>query len=79
LTEIGENGINLSSGQKSRISIARCLYAKKDIYLLDQPTFNMDDKMGLKILIEGVYKFLKIKLELLLLTGKNLLNLPIEL
>ena len=61
LTEIGENGINLSSGQKRRISIARCLYAKKDIYLLDQPTFNMDDKMGLKILIEGVYKFLKNK------------------
>ena len=40
LTEIGENGINLSSGQIRRISIARCLYAKKDIYLFDQPAFN---------------------------------------
>ena len=61
LTEIGENGINLSSGQIRRIAIARCLYAKKDIYLFDQPTFNIDKNAGWKILYDGIYKFLKNK------------------
>ena len=61
LTELGENGINLSSGQKRRIAIARCLYAKKDIYLLDQPTYNLDKNVGMKILVEGIFNFLKYK------------------
>ncbi|CAG8664846.1 5084_t:CDS:10, partial [Acaulospora morrowiae] len=34
LTEIGERGINLSGGQKARISLARAVYARADIYLL---------------------------------------------
>ena len=34
-TEIGENGINISGGQKSRISLARGFYADKDIYIFD--------------------------------------------
>ena len=61
LTEIGENGINLSSGQIRRIAIARCLYAKKDIYLFDQPTFSVGKKAGWKILYDGIFKFLKHK------------------
>jgi len=36
-TEIGEKGVNLSGGQKSRIALARAIYANKDIYLLDDP------------------------------------------
>ena len=35
MTEIGEKGINLSGGQKARISLARALYSNGDIYLLD--------------------------------------------
>ena len=72
LTEIGENGINLSSGQKRRIDIARCLYAKKDIYLLDQPTYNMDNNIGMKILIEGVYKFLRKKTRIVVTNKEEL-------
>lgn len=36
-TEIGEKGVNLSGGQKARISLARSLYRDSDIYLLDDP------------------------------------------
>ena len=35
LSEIGEKGINLSGGQKARVSLARSVYADSDIILMD--------------------------------------------
>jgi len=35
LTEIGERGINLSGGQKARVSLARACYADVDVVVLD--------------------------------------------
>ena len=57
-TEIGENGINISGGQKSRISLARGLYADKDIYIFDEPTAAIDAKVGLSIIKKGLSTFL---------------------
>ena len=34
-TMIGEKGVNLSGGQKARVSLARALYSQADILLLD--------------------------------------------
>lgn len=34
-TQVGEKGISLSGGQKARISLARAVYSRADIYLLD--------------------------------------------
>ena len=42
LTEIGERGINLSGGQKARISLARAVYANKDIIVMDDPISALD-------------------------------------
>ena len=50
-TEIGEKGVNLSGGQKARISLARTLYANKDIYLLDDILSAVDVHVG-KFLME---------------------------
>jgi ATP-binding cassette subfamily C (CFTR/MRP) protein 1 len=37
MTEVGEKGVSLSGGQKSRICLARACYARADLYLLDDP------------------------------------------
>ncbi|CAI5456632.1 unnamed protein product [Caenorhabditis angaria] len=52
-TEIGEKGINLSGGQKSRISLARAVYQNRDVYLLDDPLSAVDAHVG-KHLFENV-------------------------
>ncbi|OQR85427.1 multidrug resistance-associated protein 1 [Achlya hypogyna] len=41
-TEIGQKGINLSGGQKARISLARACYSDADIFLLDSPLSAVD-------------------------------------
>jgi ATP-binding cassette subfamily C (CFTR/MRP) protein 1 len=41
-TEIGERGINISGGQKARISLARCVFAKADVVVLDDPLAAVD-------------------------------------
>ncbi|ULU01203.1 hypothetical protein L3Y34_001516 [Caenorhabditis briggsae] len=45
-TEIGEKGINLSGGQKARISLARSVYQNHEIYLLDDPMSAVDAHVG---------------------------------
>ncbi|KAJ2008208.1 hypothetical protein H4R26_000328 [Coemansia thaxteri] len=42
LTEIGEKGINLSGGQKARVSLARAVYSRADVYILDDPLSAVD-------------------------------------
>ncbi|UJR06718.1 hypothetical protein I4U23_011005 [Adineta vaga] len=46
LLMIGDKGINLSGGQRARISLARALYANADLYLLDDPLAAVDPKVA---------------------------------
>jgi ABC-type multidrug transport system fused ATPase/permease subunit len=43
-TQIGENGLKLSEGQKQRMSVARALIKDPDILILDEPTAALDNK-----------------------------------
>ncbi|XP_041788072.1 ATP-binding cassette sub-family C member 4-like [Anopheles merus] len=42
MTVIGERGVSLSGGQKARICLARAVYRKADVYLLDDPLSAVD-------------------------------------
>ncbi|KAK3251221.1 hypothetical protein CYMTET_39428 [Cymbomonas tetramitiformis] len=62
LTEIGERGINLSGGQKARVSCARLLYARRRKYatfLLDDPLAAVDAGTGEHIFEHGLAGTLK--------------------
>jgi len=64
-TEIGEKGVNLSGGQKARVSLARALYRNSDIYLLDDPLSAVDAHVGNFILKECFMNYLKDKTRVL--------------
>ncbi|SET14372.1 ABC transporter ATP-binding protein [[Clostridium] polysaccharolyticum] len=48
---LGDNGINISSGQKQRISIARTLLGEPDVMILDEATSNLDIQNEKKIMM----------------------------
>uniref|UniRef100_A0A8C8IQ86 ATP-binding cassette sub-family B member 6 n=1 Tax=Oncorhynchus tshawytscha TaxID=74940 RepID=A0A8C8IQ86_ONCTS len=45
-TEVGENGVTLSGGQKARLALARAVYMEKDIFLLDDPLAAVDSDVA---------------------------------
>ena len=64
-TEIGEKGVNLSGGQKARISIARAMYSDGDIYIFDDPISALDAHVGKNIMINCIAGYLKNKTRIL--------------
>lgn len=60
-TLVGEKGISLSGGQKARINLARAVYRKADIYLLDDPLSAVDSHVGKSIFKQCILRFLKEK------------------
>ncbi|CAG5115398.1 unnamed protein product [Candidula unifasciata] len=60
-TYVGERGLQLSGGQKARISLARCVYHDADVYLLDDPLSSVDSHVGLHIFQRCIKDFLREK------------------
>ncbi|KAL9954317.1 hypothetical protein ACROYT_G041838 [Oculina patagonica] len=46
MTLVGERGIVLSGGQRTRVGLARALYFDADVYLFDDPLSALDTKVG---------------------------------
>ena len=65
LTVIGERGINISGGQKARISLARAVYSEADIYLLDDPLSAVDPQVAEDIFTNCICGALKSKIVIL--------------
>ncbi|ODQ63868.1 multidrug resistance-associated protein 1 [Nadsonia fulvescens var. elongata DSM 6958] len=51
-TEVGEKGISLSGGQKARISLARAVYSRADIFLFDDPLSAVDEHVQAHLIRE---------------------------
>ncbi|KAI8894550.1 P-loop containing nucleoside triphosphate hydrolase protein, partial [Globomyces pollinis-pini] len=67
-TEIGESGVNVSGGQKSRLGLARALYtlySGSDIYLLDDPLAALDAHVGKNVFADAIKGYLGDKTVLL--------------
>ena len=59
-TFVGERGLKLSVGQKQRLNIIRGILLEKDVYVLDEPTSNLDKETE-KLIINLIQKYLKDK------------------
>ncbi|KAJ3345476.1 hypothetical protein GGF32_008414, partial [Allomyces javanicus] len=46
---VGEKGVSLSGGQKKRLAIARAVYSRHDVYLLDDPLSALDAQVGRQV------------------------------
>ena len=65
MTMIGEKGVTLSGGQKARIALARSVYHKADVYLLDDPLSAVDVGVGKEIFKKCIRGLLRDKLVLM--------------
>lgn len=57
-TIVGERGTSLSGGQRARINLARAIYRKADIYLLDDPLSAVDTLVGKHIFDQCITSYL---------------------
>ncbi|KAI8123562.1 putative multidrug resistance-associated protein lethal(2)03659 [Lucilia cuprina] len=74
LTRVGERGVSLSGGQKARVNLARAIYRKADIYLLDDPLSAVDSHVGKHIMDNCINQFLYDKIRILVTHQLQYLN-----
>ena len=56
--EIGDRGINVSGGQKARISLARCCYSDSDVVVMDDPIAAVDSHVGKALFNKCISKYM---------------------
>tara|TARA_B100001057_G_scaffold500475_1_gene615775 strand:- start:12937 stop:14658 length:1722 start_codon:yes stop_codon:yes gene_type:complete len=73
LTTIGERGLNISGGQKQRIGIARAIYKKPQVLILDESTNSLDLNTEKKV-IENLLENFKDKVIIMISHRENLVK-----
>eukprot|EP00644_Phytophthora_capsici_P010208 jgi/Phyca11/551345/estExt2_Genewise1Plus.C_PHYCAscaffold_410303 len=71
-TQVGPKGINLSGGQKARISLARACYADADVYLLDCPFASVDAIVQNEIFTKCIVQLLRFKTVIMVTHNREL-------
>lgn len=76
-TQVGEKGISLSGGQKARLSLARAVYARADIYLIDDALSAVDEHVGKHLIdhVLGPHGLLKTKCKILATNNIGVLSI----
>mmetsp|Transcript_19142 Transcript_19142/g.32631 ORF Transcript_19142/g.32631 Transcript_19142/m.32631 type:complete len:690 (+) Transcript_19142:1244-3313(+) len=74
-TVIGERGVNISGGQKARISLARAVYSNSNIVLLDDPLSAVDPNIANLIFHECIMGELKNRIVVLVTHQLQFLDL----
>lgn len=74
-TEIGERGVNLSGGQKARISLARACYSTSPLLLLDDPLAAVDVPTAKHLMDQVLAGILKERTVVLVTHNKTSLSL----
>lgn len=75
-TLVGEKGISLSGGQKARLSLARAIYARADVYIFDDILSAVDAHVGENLInqVLGHNGILKTKTRILATNSIKVLN-----
>lgn len=73
-TYVGEKGISLSGGQKARLSLARAVYARADIYFLDDILSAVDSHVAKSIIDQVILGLLRSKCIILATNSINVLS-----
>ena len=78
-TEIGEKGINLSGGQKARVALARAIYNRPDILLMDDPISALDAHVREAVFKEVIVGLMRDKTRILATHAVEVLPLADEI
>jgi len=77
-TEIGERGVTISGGQKARLSLARALYARPALLLLDDPLSAVDAHVAAQLVREALVGLARATLRCTLVLASHQLQLVEE-
>ena len=72
--EIGDRGINVSGGQKARISLARACYSDSDIVVMDDPIAAVDSHVGKALFNQCIRKYMEGRTRILVTNATQYLH-----